>query len=494
MRVLWTSMLLALVAMPAEGQDSATIRLTLPGVLARADSASEAVGIARAGLRQAEAGVRRAVSARLPQLSGSATYTRTLASQFSGSFSESKNDSFPAPVNCDHYSPHPELPIAQRLDSLEHGLDCAANSSPFDFSKLPFGQANTWNLGLQASQSLFNHAVTGQIRAARATRDAAAAQVKAQKAQALLDAAQAYFDAQLAERLLAIADSALAQAERSYADTKLAHDVGNAADFDLLRAGVQRDNQRPVVIQRRQQRDLAMLHLRQLLDLPPDRAIELVTPLDDSVALAQDAPGPGVAGSSDTTVADRAPVRAAEASLAASEGELTAANGSRLPSLTVSSAFAEIAFPERVFSIKRFVRDWNVNVRLDVPIFTGGRLRADVQAAEAARDEAALRLRQAREAAARETVDSRLQLAAAQSAWEASRGTAEQASRAYAIAELRYRNGLSTLTELSDSRLLLAQAEANRAQAARDLRLARMRSALLPDLPFGAGSAAPGSF
>jgi hypothetical protein len=44
---------------------------------------------------------------------------------------------------------------------------------------------------------------------------------------------------------------------------------------------------------------------------------------------------------------------------------------------------------------------------------------------------------------------------------------------------------VSTQLELADSRLLLVQAEANRAQAARDLQVARARIALLPDLPLG---------
>jgi outer membrane protein TolC len=45
---------------------------------------------------------------------------------------------------------------------------------------------------------------------------------------------------------------------------------------------------------------------------------------------------------------------------------------------------------------------------------------------------------------------------------------------------------VSTQLELSDARLLLQQAQANRAQAARDLQVARARMALLPDLPIGA--------
>ncbi len=73
-------------------------------------------------------------------------------------------------------------------------------------------------------------------------------------------------------------------------------------------------------------------------------------------------------------------------------------------------------------------------------------------------------------------------------AFEASAGTVEQATRAYQIAEVRFQSGVSTQLELSDARLLLQQAEANRAQAARDLQVARARVALLPDLPLNVSS------
>jgi outer membrane protein TolC len=82
------------------------------------------------------------------------------------------------------------------------------------------------------------------------------------------------------------------------------------------------------------------------------------------------------------------------------------------------------------------------------------------------------------------------QLEEAQAAWEASAGTAEQAGRAYTIAEVRYREGISTQVELSESRILMQQAQANRAQAARDLQVARVRLALLRDLPLSGGQGA----
>ena len=62
----------------------------------------------------------------------------------------------------------------------------------------------------------------------------------------------------------------------------------------------------------------------------------------------------------------------------------------------------------------------------------------------------------------------------------------EQAARAYQIAEVRFREGISTQTELSDSRILLEQAHWNRAVAARDLQVAQVRLALIRDLPLAA--------
>jgi hypothetical protein len=48
---------------------------------------------------------------------------------------------------------------------------------------------------------------------------------------------------------------------------------------------------------------------------------------------------------------------------------------------------------------------------------------------------------------------------------------------------VRYKEGISTQLELNDSRILLEQAVANRALAARNLQVAQVKLALLPNLP-----------
>jgi outer membrane protein len=120
-------------------------------------------------------------------------------------------------------------------------------------------------------------------------------------------------------------------------------------------------------------------------------------------------------------------------------------------------------------------------------VLTGGRQRADEAVARAELDQAQTQQRQVNELAVLDARSAWAELVAARASWDSSAGTIEQANRAYQIAEVRYDAGVSTQLELADARLLLVQAEANRAQASRDLQIARARVALLPELPLGVG-------
>ena len=183
-------------------------------------------------------------------------------------------------------------------------------------------------------------------------------------------------------------------------------------------------------------------------------------------------------------------MRQAEAGVTAREAAERVARSQGLPSVSFNSAYGRVAYA-RFPSFSDFRTNWTLGVLAQVPILTGGRLRgdrmvaaADLAEARAERDRA-LNLSEVDTQAAFETLE------AARATWEASAGTVEQAARAYDIAELRYREGISTQLELSDARFLLEQAQANRAQAARDLQVARARIALLPDLPLGTGTLTP---
>ena len=479
--------------LPTQTTLGQTRRLALDEAVRIAESNSETIRIARAGVQRAQGQQYQARSQRLPQLNGSASYTRTLASQFSSAGGSvpavDTTKPAPPPAPCDQYLLGPTATTDDRLAGLEDASRCALGANPFSsFGNLGFGAKNQYNVGLAFSQNIFaGGRIQAQNNVADAGRRTADIELAAQRAQLRLDVTQAYFDAALADRLVALAESSAVQTENVLKQTQLSRNVGNVSEFDLLRAQVTNANQRPILIQRQSDREVAYLRLKQMLNLPLDSPVQLTTVVDDPAAI-NEAIGP-IHVMGDTTAVNRATVREAVEAINAQRGLLTVAKAQRLPTLALTSQYGKVAFPITNFpKTGDFRTNWTIGVASTIPLFTGGRIKGDQLVAEANLNEAKARYDQVREFAA---LDSRVtlnDLMQARAAWDASQGTAEQAARAYSIAEVRYKEGISTQIELNDSRILLEQAVANRALAARNLLVASVKLALLPDLPLQTGT------
>lgn len=442
---------LSLLLSPALASAQTVTVLTLEEALRRAEAQSESLVIAGAGSARAQADLKRTNSQRYPQISFSGSYDRTLASEFSGVFG---------------------------------GGD--QGGSDIDFSDLPFGQANAYRFTLSGSQLLYT---AGRVNKQRQQADVgirnAELTVAATRAVVQFEVTEAFYNVALSERLLGIAQSGYDQADAAYRQTRQSYDAGRLPEFEVLRAQVQRDNQRPVVIGARANRDRAMLRLRQLLELPADQPIELAVDLD-AADLAAPAPFAEAlaAVQQNLDLASRTSLAQAELGVRLRQLGIEVVRSAKRPTVSFVSQYSATNYPSSVLpDFGRIRNNWTLGALVTMPVFAGFRIPAEEAAAKADLTEAEARLKQAREFAALQRSTALQDMEAARAAWEATAGTITQASRAYEIAELRFREGLSTQLELSDSRLALQSAQANRAQAARDLQLARVRVALLPDLP-----------
>jgi outer membrane protein TolC len=439
--------------------------LTLEDALILATGSSEAVGLARAAETRARGQFFQARSALLPQVNSALNYQKQLQNQFQ--------------AITERFASGGSGGNTGGTGGDEGGGDSFADSP---ISRI-FASPYTTIFSVQASQPIFTGGrARASLAAARSGRTIAELGITGASAQLTLDVTQAYYDAVLSDRLVAIADSSLVQSERTVTQVQLAYDVGNTSEFELIRAKVTRDNQRPRFLQARTQRELAHLRLKQLLELPTDVDVALTSSIEEAPITPVDA---------DTITAYRLPVKQAALSVDVATQQLKASKGQRWPQLAVTTNYQRFAYPDDGIpnSLADFFPNWTVGVGLSLPLFTGGRVTGDIIAAQAAADEAGWRLRLTKEAAALDARQSLLRLEEVEANWTASVGTAEQAQRAYAIAEVRYKEGLSTQLELAEVRVQLAQALANRAQAARDRQVARIRLALLPNLPL-AGTAA----
>ena len=502
----------AVTASPLGAQEGEARRLSLDEALGLALARSEAVAAAEGGVTTARGQRIQARAERFPQLNASASYQRTLQSQFAagGGGGGAPEDSAGGPggnpggpsgppVVCPPFMPNPMLPLPERVDSLEKAVQCssanggAGGLAGLDFGGFGFGAPNTYNFGLSAAYALYTGGrVRAQNRAAEAGVRSAELEVEAQRAQTAVDVTEAYYAALLSARLVEIAEATLEQAELTLRDTEAGVRVGTVAEYDLLRARVARNNQRPLVIRQQASRDVAFARLKQLLDIPLDQALVLSTGLGDAeVADGAELPAALPDAAADTAVAARVPVRQAAENVRVQEAQLGIARAARRPSVSVQSDYALIAFPQEFLPRRGdFTDNWTVGLAVSMPLLDFGRTRGPVVSAQGNLSQARVRLEQVREAAALDARTRLREVDAARAAWEASAGTVEEAARAYEIAQVRYRQGLSTQTELNDTRLALQEARSNRAQAARDLQVARVRALLVRDLPLQQGTQA----
>lgn len=453
-------------------QSPRTITLSLDEALRMAPSTSQNVDIARAGVTRASGGKYQAHSQFLPQLNATGAYNRTLASQFSALSATPKSTGSTG---------------TGTTDTTQNG------GGGFDLSKTSFAAKNLWTFGLSFSQNLYTGGrITAQNDAANAQMRSAQIELTAQQAQAALDVTQAYYDAALADQLVAIADSSTSSTKAVLAQTQLSKNVGNASEYELLRAQVTYQNTLPVAIQARSNREVAYLHLKQLLNMPLDDSLRLSTGIEgqNGPTLPAIAQGP----MSDTSASVRAPVRELDESVRSAEAQVKIARAERIPNLQIVSSYQRLYFPVgAVPSIDQGVNNWTLGLSTSFPILDGGRIHGDQLIAQASVQQARAQREQTRQFAALDARTALNALQEAQSTWDASRGTAEQAQQAYGIDQVRYREGISTQTDLTQSRLLLEQALANRAQAARNLAVARVKLALLRDLPLTNATIANGS-
>jgi outer membrane protein TolC len=220
-----------------------------------------------------------------------------------------------------------------------------------------------------------------------------------------------------------------------------------------------------------------MLCLRQLLHVPA--AEELALPADIIAVPAERSEAATI-----ERAASRTAVREAAESVARGEQLVLASEAGRLPSVSLTSTYERVAYPLRGNPTWKDSRaNWTLGARVDLPILTGGRQRGSDAVARAELDAARARLRQTQQLAELDTRTSMARLAAAEAAFDATQAGVDEATRAYSIAMLRFREGVSIQLELSDARLLLEQARVDQARAARDVSVERVRASLLTDLP-----------
>ena len=301
---------------------------------------------------------------------------------------------------------------------------------------------------------------------------------------------RAYLQGLFTARIAELQENNLVLASNRVTQIEQLQTAGQAARYDVLRARVERANLEPLAIQARNDRELALLELKRLLNVPVDQPLTLVTHIDSAGAAA-------LLAQTDTTgVPDRSMIRSAELNLSARRLGVTVARADYYPTLAFTFQTGYSAFPPIGYGIPRtrgaltvedcppgsaagrlcqnggFFSDRQLGLNVSFPIFDGFRVRSNVELAQAQLRVAEVQLHQQREAVALDVARARAELGRSRAAYAARQQNSLEAQEAFQLASLRFSRGLSTQLEVSDAQLALLTAQSTEARATYDLFLA----------------------
>jgi outer membrane protein TolC len=374
-----------------------------------------------------------------------------------------------------------------------------------------FNQPNTYTSNANLSQILFQGGrTTAASHAASRTREAARLSAEEIRAQVNVDVQRAYVQVLYAERLLEIRRASLRLAAQRSTQVEAFEKAGRAAHFDVLTAHVERGNLEPQVVDAGNARDLALLELKRLTNIPAGQALKLTTTIEPSTVQVI-----LTSVTSDSLQADgRASIRAAELVAHARRDAIAVARADFFPTLTVFIQSGFQAFPPsggfptsggRVVDIEcpagstagractaqngGWFSDRSLGVTFSWPVFDGLRTKGNLDVAEMQARIADIQLATAREAVATDIARARASLASAKALFAARTENAAEAREAFSLASLRFERGVGTQLEISSAQLASMQAQTDEARSVYDLYLASvdLARALGHPIPMPAG-------
>src|SRR5664279_1130681 len=329
----------------------------------------------------------------------------------------------------------------QRINLKAFGFKFAG----FPSSVGPFGLTATQATG---SWSLLNLASIDNYRASGETVKAAEFNYR--------DARDTVVLAVGANYLLTIAqesrvEAALAQLKTAQALYQLASDqetAGLAPNIDTLRARVQLQAQQESVIQTQNDLEKQRIALARVIGLPIQQKFKLVNRVPY-------APVPDIAinGAYELALATRSDYKAAQAQLRAAELRRSAAWKGYLPSVEASGTYGVLGY-----TADSMAPNYSAAATLNIPIFQGGKVQADVRETEAVLKERQAQANNMRARIEQEVEDSILDLKAAAERVEVAKTGLDLAQQVVAQSQDRFAAGVTNNVEVIQAQQQLAYA------------------------------------
>jgi outer membrane protein TolC len=282
----------------------------------------------------------------------------------------------------------------------------------------------------------------------------------------VLQVKQAFYDVLRAQELVRVAEESLRNAEVRRKLAQAAVDAGVSPKLDVMRAEAAVAAAQQAVITARNALQLAKSAFNNVLGRRVDEPVELL-PVDEQVPESAD-----FNQYLQEALAKRPEMIQANLGISLAEKQITAAKRDQLPTVVVRGQWD---FNLKTSTFQPRESSFTTIAAVQFKIWDSGQTQGRVEQARADVDKAKITIENVREGIALEVRNAYLGLQEAREKVAVAEKGLQAATESLRVARLRYEAGVSNQLELSDAELAYTQAEQNLVNARYDLRVAWAR-------------------
>jgi outer membrane protein len=265
--------------------------------------------------------------------------------------------------------PQANLSVTDTVERLNLQAFLGARIPGFPQHAGPF---QVFSAGPVFSAPVFDLTLFRRYQAARETANASKADSLSTREQVILLVVSQYIGTLRAVANVQASQSRVELAQALYDQAADVQKEGVGTGIDTLRANVELQNEKQRLLEAEADRDTSLFGLSRLLNLDPRQVIEL----GDSLSFF-DTPQPDVISSIDSALAERQEWKALQEQLKSAGLQKKASSESRLPKLDFTGNWAYLGG-----SSTTGIPTYNYEAEVSVPLFTGGRIHAEIVRAD----------------------------------------------------------------------------------------------------------------
>jgi outer membrane protein TolC len=322
------------------------------------------------------------------------------------------------------------------------------------------GTTNNISGGVNATMPLVNAQLWKSLKLSAMDVELAVEQARSSRVDMVEQVSKAFYQVLLAKDSYNVYKRVYDNAVENHKIVEKRYEVGQVSEYDFIRSKVTISNAEPNVFNAENSIVLALWQLKALLGLDLNKDVDCAGSLADFEVVMTS----HIAMEAD--LSNNSSMRQLDIQERMLEKSIELKRAANIPSLALSVGYNYVAMDE---TMKLFQYKWNpysvAALSLNIPIFSGGKRRADVKQARIELDNLQLQ---------RENVERQLRTAMMQyestmltnlKQYHASSENISQAKRGYDIAVKRYEVGGGTLVDVDNSQLAYTQAELSRSTA-----------------------------